>query len=209
MLIEHLGKRPKIHESAYIAPTAVICGDLTIGANTQVAFGAVISAEGSAVKISEQSIIRENVVIRGTEGHPAEIGNYVLVGAGSALYGCTIEDEAFLATGVTIFQGAIIGKGAEVRINGVVHVNSVLPSGGLVPIGWVAVGNPAEILPPAEHERIWAIQKSLNFAETVYNVSAATRVTSDKARNADMKEVTRRVAESMAEHRNDRILDAD
>jgi carbonic anhydrase/acetyltransferase-like protein (isoleucine patch superfamily) len=190
MLIEHDGKRPNIHESAFIAPTAVICGDVTIGANTHVAFGAVISAEGGSVVIGAQSIIRDNVVIRGTPGHPVHIGNNVLIGAQSALYGCSVEDEAFLATGVTIFQGAQIGKGAEVRINGVVHVNSVLPPDGLVPIGWIAVGDPVEILSPSEHERIWAIQKNLNFAQTVYAIDSPRGGSSNKAKNADMEEIT-------------------
>jgi carbonic anhydrase/acetyltransferase-like protein (isoleucine patch superfamily) len=207
MLIEHLGKRPNIHESAFIAPTAVICGAVTIGANTHVGFGAVISAEGGSVIIGAQSIIRENVVIRGTSGHAVQIGDYVLIGARSALYGCRVEDEAFLATGVTIFQGARIGKGAEVRINGVVHVNSVLPQSGLVPIGWIAVGNPAEVLPPGEHERIWMVQKDLNFAQTVYGVESSPDGSSVKAENADMNEITRRVAEGLAKHRDDQILD--
>lgn len=207
MLIEHQGKRPNIHESALIAPTAVICGDVTIGANSQVGFGAVVSAEGGSVTIGTQSIIRENVVIRGTSGHEIQIGNYVLIGAHSALYGCTIEDEAFLATGVTIFQGARIGKGAEVRINGVVHVKSILPEGGLVPIGWIAVGNPAVILPPAEHERIWAVQKELNFVQTVYGVESSPGGSGSKAKNAVMKEITSRAAEEMVKHRDDQILD--
>src|ERR1041384_2379813 len=98
MLIEHQGKRPNIDKSAFIAPTAAICGDVTIGANTQVGFGAVISAEGGSVIIGTHSVIREHVVIRGTSGHAVQIGNYVLIGARSALSGCRIEDEAFLAT---------------------------------------------------------------------------------------------------------------
>jgi carbonic anhydrase/acetyltransferase-like protein (isoleucine patch superfamily) len=206
MLIEHRGKRPNIHQTAFIAPSAVICGDVIIGANTQVGFGAVISAEGGGVTIGTQSIIRENVVIRGTPGHAVQIGDYVLIGARSALYGCRIEDEVFLATGVTIFQGARICKGAEVRINGVVHVNTVLPEGGLVPIGWIAVGNPVQVLPPNEHERIWQIQKDLNFAQTVYAVESSPGGSSGKAKNADMKEITRTVAEGLAEHRNDQTL---
>ena len=207
MLIEHQGKRPPIHESAFIAPNALICGDVSIGPKTQVAFGAVISAEGGSVVIGAQSIVRDNVVIRGTSGHQVQIGDCVLIGARSALYGCIVEDEAFLATGVTIFHGARIGKGAEVRINGVVHVNSALPPNGLVPIGWVAVGNPAQVLAPNEHERIWAIQKDLRFVQTVYRVEPLPGGSSDEAERADMKEITRHVAENLATHRDDRILD--
>jgi carbonic anhydrase/acetyltransferase-like protein (isoleucine patch superfamily) len=111
MLIEHLGKRPSIHESAFVAPTAVICGDVTIGPNSQVTFGAVL-AEGSPIVIGAQSIIRENAVIRATRDHSVQIGDYVLVGPNAALYGCTIADEVFIATGVAIFHAARIGKQA-------------------------------------------------------------------------------------------------
>lgn len=60
---------------------------------------------------------------------------------------------------------AIIGD--DVRIHGVVQVNTILPPGATVPIGWVAVGNPAEIYPPGQHEQIWAIQESLDFPGTI------------------------------------------
>jgi carbonic anhydrase/acetyltransferase-like protein (isoleucine patch superfamily) len=110
MLIEHRGKRPSIHNSAFVATNAVVCGDVKIGPNAQVAFGAVVVAEGGSVSIGAQSIIRENAVIRATAEHSVQIGDYVLVGPHAALYGCRVEDEAFLATGVTIFHAARIGK---------------------------------------------------------------------------------------------------
>jgi carbonic anhydrase/acetyltransferase-like protein (isoleucine patch superfamily) len=200
MLIEHQGKRPSIHESAFVAPTAVVCGDVKVGPHSQIGLGVVIVAQGGSVSIGTQSIIRENAVIRATPRHSVHIGNYVLVGPNAALYGCVIEDEAFLATGVAIFHGARIGKQAEVRINGVVHVNSVLPAKAMVPIGWVAVGNPAQVLPPNEHERIWTIQERLNFPFTVYGVERSPDG------SVDMKEITRRLAESLAEHRHDQII---
>jgi hypothetical protein len=60
-----------------------------------------------------------------------------------------------------------------VRIGAIVHVNSVLESRAMVPIGWVAVGNPATIRPPSAHEEIWAIQKTLDFPGTVYGIDRA------------------------------------
>ena len=93
MLIEHRGIQPRIHESAYIAPTAVICGDVTIGKDSRVLFGAVIVAEGGPVVIGNQCIIRENAVIRGTDRHSVRLGNHVLVGPRSYLTGCTVDFE--------------------------------------------------------------------------------------------------------------------
>jgi gamma-carbonic anhydrase len=73
-----------------------------------------------------------------------------------------------------VFPGARLGPGAEVRINGVVHVNTVLPADSVVPIGWVAAGDPAQILSPDRHDEIWAIQRPLDFSQTVYGVSRET-----------------------------------
>lgn len=133
MLLEHRGKTPDIHESAYIAPTATICGDVSIGANSRVLFGATIAAEGGPVEIGEHCIIMENAVLRGTAPHPLRIDEHVLVGPRAYVTGCTVEENVFLATGVTIFNGAILGAGTEVRINGVVHITSVLPPETLMP----------------------------------------------------------------------------
>jgi carbonic anhydrase/acetyltransferase-like protein (isoleucine patch superfamily) len=162
--------RPRVDSTAVVAPTAVLSGDVTLGSNVVVSFGAVILGDDAPVVIGPGTIVRENVVLRASCDHPVRIGSNVLIGAQSALYGCTVDDEVFLATGVTVFHGAKIGTRAEVRIRGVVHVNSVLAPGAVVPIGWVAVGNPAAPYPPSEHNQIWAIQQTLNFPGTVYGV---------------------------------------
>jgi carbonic anhydrase/acetyltransferase-like protein (isoleucine patch superfamily) len=201
MLLEHQGKRPHIHESAYIAPTAVLCGDVTIGENSRVLFGAVLVAEGGPVVIGSHCIIMENVVIRGTPRHPTQVGDHVLVGPRAYMTGCTVEDNAFLATGATIFNAACIGSRAEVRINAVVHLKTVLPPDTVVPIGWIAVGDPAEILPPEEHDRIWAIQEPLDFPGTVFGLQRVP------AGETIMPELTRRYAKALARHRQDLLLD--
>lgn len=201
MLLEHRGKRPQIHESAYVAPTATICGDVTIGESSRILFGAVITGEGGPVEIGAECIVMENAVVRGTPKHSVRIGDHVLVGPRAYLTGCTVQDNAFLATGSTIFNGAHVGEGSEVRVNGVVHLRTVLPKDSLVPIGWVAVGDPVEILPSEEHERIWAIQEPLDFPGTVFGVERAPAETM-------MPEITRRYAKGIEKHRTDRILDA-
>lgn len=200
MLLEHEGKQPHIHESAYVAPTATICGDVTIREDCRVLFGAVIVAEGGPVTIGRQCIIMENAVIRGTRRHPTQIGDHVLVGPRAYLTGCSVEVNVFLATGTTVFNGAHIGARAEIRINAVVHLKTVLPPDTMVPIGWIAVGDPAEILPPAEHDRIWAIQEGLNFPQTVFGLERAA------PGETIMPEMTRRYAQALGQHREDVIL---
>ena len=199
MLLEHRGKGPRVHESAYVAPTATICGDVTVGENSRVLFGAVVTAEGGPVEIGAECIVMENAVVRGTPRHPVRIGDHVLVGPRAYLTGCTVGENAFLATGSTVFNGAVIGEGSEVRVNGVVHLRTVLAKDSLVPINWVAVGDPAEILPPHEHERIWAIQEPLDFPRAVFGVERGPAETM-------MPEVTRRYARSLRRHSADRPI---
>ncbi len=125
MIISHKGKKPEIHSSAYIAPSATVCGDVTIGPNCRIMHGASIIAEGGKIMIGEHCIILENAVVRSNTRHSATIGNYVLIGPNAHVVGCTIEDEVFIATGAAIFHGAHLGKGSEIRINAVVHLKSI------------------------------------------------------------------------------------
>jgi carbonic anhydrase/acetyltransferase-like protein (isoleucine patch superfamily) len=170
MIIEHGGSIPKIDPSTRVAPNAVICGDVTIGPNCSIGFGAVITAESGKVTIGANCVIMDTAVIRGVRNDPVVIGDNVLVGPRAYLCGCTVESEAFLATGATIFNGARIGHNAEVRINAIVHLRSVLPAKAVVPLGWIAVGDPVHILPPERHEEIWAVQKELDFPKYVFGV---------------------------------------
>jgi carbonic anhydrase/acetyltransferase-like protein (isoleucine patch superfamily) len=187
MNILHRALRPDVHDSAIVPPTAVLAGDVTVGPESCIGFGAVILAEGAPVVIGAQTIVRENVVIRSDASHPVHVGNNVLIGAGSALYGCTVEDEVFLATRVTIFHAAVIKRQAEVRINGIVHVATVIPEGPTVPINWIAVGDPAQMFAPDRHDEIWAILRPLNLPLRAYGVDRGA------GGQSDMREITRRV----------------
>jgi len=197
MLIEHRGTGPQVDPSAYVAPTAVICGAVRIGPGARVLFGAVLTAEDGQVSLGARSIVMENAVIRGRARHPAVIGDDVLVGPHAHVNGARVGDGCFLATGVSLFPGCIAGPGSEVRIGGVVQVNTVLPPGTTIPIGWVAVGDPAQIYPPGQHERIWAVQESLDFPGTVYGVGRDTPAAERMARQSAW----------FAAHLADRIID--
>lgn len=201
MLVEHRGMRPDVDASAYVAPNAVICGDVAIGRDSRILFGAVILAAGGPVRIGSHCVVMENAVIRGTPGHPTSLGDHVLVGPHAHLTGCTVEESVFLATGSSVFTGARIGTRSEVRINGVVHLKTILPPDTTVPIGWVAVGDPAEIRPPNEHDQIWAVQEPLDFPRTVFGLDRAA------AGQTIMPELTRRYTKGLAAHRDDRILE--
>ena len=171
MILEHLGKRPRLGRDVYVAPNATICGDVEVGDGTAILFGAVLTADGGGtLRIGADCVVMENAVVRATAHHPVIVGDNVLIGPQAYATGCTVEDNVFLAAGTRVFNGARIEARSEVRINGVVHIRTVLPPDGVVPIGWVAVGDPVRILPPHEHEAIWAVQKELDFPGYVFGV---------------------------------------
>lgn len=196
MLITHNKRSPRIHQTAYVAPNAVVCGDVVIGAGCRILFGAQVIAEGGSIEIGTECIIMENAVLRSNTRHSLRIGNNCLVGPNAHLVGCTLEDEVFVATGASAFHGASLGRGCELRINAVVHIKTQIAPGETVPIGWVAVGNPASILPAHEHEKIWEIQRPLNFPLTVYGLDRA---------EADMVKITRGLSERLGSHADDDV----
>jgi gamma-carbonic anhydrase len=196
-VLEHRGKRPAIDPTAYVAPTAVVCGDVRVGADARILFGAVLTAEDGRVEVGERCVVMENALVRGRAEHPVLLGDDVLVGPHAHVNGAVVGDGCFLATGCSLFPGVRLAPRCEVRINAVVHVNSSLPEGTTVPIGWVAVGDPAELLSPDRHDEIWAIQEGLDFPGTVYG----------EPRGDDlMARVMPRQAAWLAAHRDDRVL---
>ncbi|MFC7733324.1 gamma carbonic anhydrase family protein [Actinomadura keratinilytica] len=148
MLLEHRGRRPSVHESAYIAPTAVLCGAVVVGEGARILHGAVLTAEDGEVRVGENVVVMENALVRGRGEHPAVVGDSVLIGPHAHVNGATIEDEVFVATGASVFPGAVAGTRSELRINSVLHVNSRLAPDTVVPIGWIAAGDPAQLFSP-------------------------------------------------------------
>src|SRR5918911_3712520 len=153
MVVTHLDKTPVVHPSAYVAPNAVLCGDVKVGAGCRILFGACVVAEGSCLELGENCIVMENAVVRSTARHSTMVGSHCLIGPHAHLVGCQLEDCVFIATGASVFHGARLGYGAEVRVGAVVHLRTRLEAHASVPIGWVAVGAPAQILPSDQHEK--------------------------------------------------------
>jgi carbonic anhydrase/acetyltransferase-like protein (isoleucine patch superfamily) len=194
MMIEHRGAAPHVDPSAYVAPNAVLCGDVRVGPDARILFGAVITAEDGRVEIGARCVVMEHALIRARAAHPVVLGDDVLVGPHAHVNGAVIGEGSFLATGAALFPGVVLGRGVEVRINGVVHVNTELEDGAVVPIGWVAVGD--KILPPDAHDEIWAVQEGLDFPGTVYGLD----------RSASARERMERQAAWFGAHRDDRVI---
>lgn len=163
-----------VHPSAWVAPTAVATGDVTIGAGSRVLSGAVLNGDLGPVVVGSDVVVMEHALLRGRPDHPVRVGDAVLVGPHTHLNGTTVEDEVFVATGVSMFPGSVAGTRSELRINSVLHVNSQLAPDTVVPIGWIAAGNPAKMFSPDRHDELWAVQEPLDFPGTVYGVPRGT-----------------------------------
>ena len=196
MLIKHKDASPQIDPTAWIAPNAVVCGNVSVGPGCRIMYGAQVIAESGAITIGRDCIVMENAVLRSSARHPLTIGNNCLVGPNAHVVGCAVEDEVFIATGAAVFHSARLGKGSEVRINGVVHLKTHVAPGETVPIGWIAVGDPAQVLPPDAHDRIREIQEPLNFPLTVYGFERS---------EATLKKITGQLSKVLGSHASNEI----
>lgn len=174
MLVEHQGKCPRIHPTAYVAPSAVISGDVAIGEESRILHGAVLTAEGAPVSVGSHCVVMEHAVIRGAGGKarafPASIGEYTLIGPHAYLVGCAVEDRCFIATGSIIFNGAHLKRGSEVTLQGIVHVGSTLEEEQWVPLQHVAIGTPATIFAPGDTDAMMHALRDQGFSSMVFGV---------------------------------------
>ncbi|NVM38063.1 MAG: gamma carbonic anhydrase family protein [Candidatus Lokiarchaeota archaeon] len=176
MIIKHRGFKPKYDSSVFIAPTAVVIGNVSIGKDSRVMYGSILDSEGSEVEIGECSIICENAVLRATASgdreYPVIIGDHVFVSPQSTLIGCKIESNSYIATGATILQGALVQSGAAVAVGAFIHANTVIPANSFIPPNNIAIGDPIKIYRPKDQEALAKAIKSIQFAKVAFNVDA-------------------------------------
>ena len=202
MLIEHEERRPLVHPDAYVAPTAVLSGDVRVGARTRVLFGAVLTDDGGPVEVGTDCVIMEYAVIRGAPRNPARLGRHVLLGPHSYVSGAVLSDEVFVASGAMIFNGARLGRASSVALGGAVHIGCRLPDEARVPIGWVAVGDPAQIYSPDDVEQIReGLTEMGGFFPYVFGTDP------DLDRSDTMRIALDRYTAALGRHRRDIVID--
>jgi gamma-carbonic anhydrase len=163
-----------IDPTAWVAPSAVVTGDVIVGAGSRILHGAVLNGDLGPVVVGADVVVMEHALLRGRADHPLTIGDAVMIGPHTHLNGTTVEDEVFVATGASLFPGSRAGTGSELRIGSVLQVRSTLAPGTVVPIGWIGAGDPAELFSPDRHDELWAVQEPLDFPGTVYGVPRGT-----------------------------------
>jgi carbonic anhydrase/acetyltransferase-like protein (isoleucine patch superfamily) len=129
------------------AANATLVGNITIGSEVGIWFGAVIRADKDRIVIGDRSNIQDNCVVHTTTGHPVIVGNNVSVGHGAILHGCTIGNRVLVGMGAIVLNGATIGDGS------VIGAGAVVTEGMNVPPGSVIVGIPGKIIKQATEEQ--------------------------------------------------------
>lgn len=136
------GKRPRVHPSAFIAPTAVLIGDVTVEANASVWYNAVVRADFGPVIVRRGANVQDCAVVHVTPVNPVEIGAGATVGHTCVIHGAVLEDEALVGNGATVLDGARIGARAMVAAGALVTPGTTIPADVL------AVGAPARVKGP-------------------------------------------------------------
>jgi carbonic anhydrase/acetyltransferase-like protein (isoleucine patch superfamily) len=205
MRIRHRGQIPVIEASAFVAPSAVLIGQVLVGARSRIMYGAILDAEASHIEIGECCIINEYAVLRATaeaHQHPVRLEDHVLVGPHSFLAGCVIKRCAYVATGVTILYGAVVEAGAAIGVGALIHANTRIPESAFVPPGCVAIGDPVRIYGPNDPELPGAI-KSVRFSDAAFGVK-----TSWEDRITRYQEATEVRSKEFGAHFEDEIIDS-
>ncbi len=133
MIEEFQGISPVIGPDVYIAPTASVIGDVTIGEGSSVWHGASVRGDCWTITIGRYSNVQDGCVCHCTTGGPElVVGDNVTIGHGAIIHSCTVEDGALIGMGAVILDGARIGKGSIIAANAVVLEGTVIPPGSLV-----------------------------------------------------------------------------
>jgi carbonic anhydrase/acetyltransferase-like protein (isoleucine patch superfamily) len=159
MIMSFKGKRPEISDTALIADSADVIGDVEIGDFSSVWFGAVIRGDRNKIKIGNRTSIQDNVVIHIDPENRVEIGDNVSIGHGAVLHGCRIEDNVLIGMNSTVLNGAEIGK------NSIVGANALISEGKKFPENSLIIGVPGKVKRETEKSEIKAIEE--NAAEYV------------------------------------------
>lgn len=152
MIFELPGKAPIIGDDCFIADTASVIGDVKIGRNAGVWFGAVVRADHGSIHIGDESNIQDNAVLHCDEGRNLVIGKRVTVGHGAVIHGCTIGDETLIGIQAVVLNGATIGTNCLVGAGSLILEDTSIPDGMLV------IGSPARAVRRLTEDEIETIR---------------------------------------------------
>lgn len=153
------GVKPRLPAEGdyWIAPNAVVLGDVIIGSGASVWFGAVVRGDTETLTIGENSNVQDLSVLHADAGFPLTIGRNVTVGHKVMLHGCTIGDNSLIGINAVILNGAVIGT------NCLIGANALIPEGKIIPDGSLVVGQPGKVVRALEAGQIAALSASAAY----------------------------------------------
>jgi gamma-carbonic anhydrase len=159
MIEPYLGVSPSFDASTFIAENAVVIGDVRLGPQSSVWYGAAIRGDVNWIRIGAQSNVQDNAVVHVTHGTaPTLIGDLVTVGHSAVVHGCTIEDACLIGIGAVILDHAVVGEGSLVGARALVTGGTRIPPRSLV------VGAPARVVRELTDEEVASVrQNALNY----------------------------------------------
>ena len=163
MMYRYQGLSPKaLHEpwDGWVAPTATVIGQVELGRQVSIWFGAVVRADNCVIRIGNFSNIQENAVLHTDAGIEMDIGEYVTVGHKVMLHGCRIGDNSLIGMNAVILNHAVIGK------NCIIGANALIPEGKVIPDNSLVMGAPAKVVKTLTDEQAAMLKLSaLHYAE--------------------------------------------
>ena len=148
MFIEYNGKSPQVHPSAFVAPTAVLIGNVEVGEEASIWFGTVVRGDNGLIRIGNRSNVQDNAVLHVSEHSATILGDDVTIGHCAILEDCVIEDGALIGSNAVVLNGATVGRRSLIGAGSVVGANAKIPPES------VAAGAPAQVKKKLEGEAV-------------------------------------------------------
>lgn len=154
------GVAPQVHTQAWVAPSAQVMGQVSVGAGASIWFGTVVRGDTERITIGADSNIQDASVLHADAGQPLVIGERVTVGHQAMLHGCTVGDESLIGIGAIVLNGAKIGKNCLVGAGALVTEGKEFPDGSMI------LGSPAKVVRQLTPEQIEGLRQSAQHYKT-------------------------------------------
>ena len=141
-LNKFLRRQPKLGRGVYLARTAVVLGDITLGAHSSVWYGAVLRGDINRIVVGHHSNVQDNAVLHLADKFPCVLGNWVTVGHSAVVHACQVGDECLVGMGAVILDGAVIGR------QSIIGARALVTQGTIIPPGSMVLGAPAKVVRP-------------------------------------------------------------
>lgn len=126
------GHTPQVHEQAWVAPGAVLAGEVSVGAETGIWYTCVVRADLAPITLGARTNVQDGSVLHADPGFPATIGDGVTIGHRAVVHGCTVADDVLIGMGAVLMNGVHVGAGSLIAAGAVLTQGTIVPPGSLV-----------------------------------------------------------------------------